>query len=208
MYANKYNESFIILEQSKADNYTLVQFDTGHIVDFPFIHPYRYETAIVNPYRIIDWLGYGYRGMTRDKSRKLNPKYYKKWTDLLRNHTADEVDPYFHSFANFHKWCIENDIDIHNDYLAVINKQITKVDKQRHGSMPIKVVRIIHYLKVGYVYESLAEYGRDCDLEQRVHNLSTLDNVKINYNGDILMKYEDAIRYLEKIGGRSVDETE
>ena len=208
MYANKYNESFIVLEQSKADNYTLVKFDTGQIVEFPFVHPCRYQTAIANPYRIIDWLGYGYRGMTRDKSRKLDSKYFKRWTDLLRNHTADEVDEYFHSFANFYQWCLEYDIDIDNDFLAVIDKQITKADKQRHGSMPIKVVRIVHYLKVGYVYESLREYGRDCDLEQRVHNLSTLDNVKINDNGDIIMKYEDGLKYLEKIGGRLVDETE
>ena len=208
MYANKYNESFIILEQSKANNYTLVKFDTGHIVRFPFIHPYRYQTAIVNPYRIIDWLGYGYLGMTRDKSRKLNPKYYKRWTDLLRNHTADEVDPYFHSFANFYQWCLEYDIDIDNDCLALIDKKITKADKQRHGYIPIKVVRIVPYLKVGYTYESLREYGRDCDLEQRVGNLSTLDNIKHNNNGDILMRYEDAIQYLEKIGGRLVDETE
>ena len=206
MYTNKYNESFIILEQSKKNNYTLVKFDTGHIVKFPFIHPYR-QTAIVNPYRITNW-GYGYLGMTRDKSRKLNPKYYKRWTDLLRNHTADEVDEYFHSFANFYQWCLGNDIDIDNDYLALIDKKITTVDKQRHGSMPIKVVRIIHYLKVGYVYESLAEYGRDCDLQQRTNNLSTLDNIKYNDNGDILMRYEDAIQYLEKIGGRLVSETE
>ena len=207
MYANKYNEHFTILEQSKVDNYTLVQFNTGHIVEFPFIHPYRYQTAIVNPYRITNW-GYGYLGMTRDKSRKLDSKYFKRWTDLLRNHTADEVDPYFHSFANFYQWCIENNVDINNDYLALIDKKITKVDKQRHGSMPIKTVRIVPYLKVGYTYESLREYGRDCDLEQRVHNLSTLDNIKHNYNGDILMRYEDAIQYLEKIGGRLVDETE
>ena len=208
MYTNKYNESFIVLEQSKVDNYTLIQFSTGHIVEFPFIPPYRYETAIVNPYRIIDWLGYGYRGMTRDKSRKLDSKYFKRWTDLLRSHTADAVDEYFHSFANFYQWCLEYDIDIHNDYLAVIDKQITKLDKQRHGYMPIKVVRIIHFLKVGYVYESLAEYGRDCDLHQNSSNLSTLDNIKYNDNGDILMRYEDAIQYLEKIGGRLVDETE
>ena len=208
MYANKYNESFIILEQSKADNFTLVKFDTGHIVKFPFIHPCRYQTAIVNPYRIIDWLGYGYRGMTRDKSRKLDSKFFKRWTDLLRNHTADEVDPYFHSFANFHKWCIENDIDVYNDYLTLVDKQIVKCDHKITGYHPIKIVRIVPYLKVGYAYKSLREYGRDCDLEQRVHNLSTLDNIKHNYNGDILMRYEDAIEYLKQIGGRLVDETE
>ena len=208
MYANKYNEHFTILEQSKADNYTLVKFDTGHIVEFPFIPPYRYETAIVNPYRIIDWLGYGYRGMTRDKSRKLDSKYFKRWANLLHNHTADEVDPYFHSFANFYQWCIENNVDINNDYLALIDKKIVKADKRRHGSIPIKVVRIIPYLKVGYVYESLAEYGRDCDLQQNSNNLSTLDNIKYNDNGDILMRYEHAIQFLEKIGGRLVDETE
>ena len=208
MYTNKYNEHFTILEQSKADNYTLVQFDTGHIVDFPFIHPYRYETAIVNPYRIIDWLGYGYRGMTRDKSRKLDSKYFKRWTDILRNHTADKVDEYFHSFANFYQWCLDNDIDIHNDYLALIDKQIVRVDERWYGTPQITVVRIVPYLKIGYTYKSLAEYGRDCDLQQRTNNLSTLDNIKINNNGDILMQYEDAIEYLKQTGGRLVDEAE
>ena len=213
MLVNNYGEKYEILDSSikggnKGKGYTIIRFSDGTIVKEMdcYVNPLR-TRAIINPNsRIV--AGYGYLGMTRKERRKIGRKYYSQWYSFINRNSSEKVDEYFHSFANFCQWCTENKIDIDNDYLALIDKKIVKVDKRRHGYMPIKVVRIVPYAKVGIPFDSINEYSRECGIKQSSSNLSTLDNVKINDNGDILMTYENAIQFLEKIGGRLVDETE
>lgn len=210
-YTNKNGEQFEILEfyasRDKKNAYTIVKFESGHIVKFPYIDPYRYKVSIINPYTpTVN--GYAYLAMTKSESRKLDKQYYRRWVSFVGRHESDKIDEYFHSFANFHKWCIENDIDVYNDYLTLVDKQIVKCDHKITGYHPIKVMRIVPYAKVGIPFDSINEYSRECGISQSVKNLSTLDNIKINEAGDILMRYDDGLIYIKSIGGRVLDESE
>lgn len=208
---NKHGERFRVIEfhvnRRKENCYTLVEFESGHVVKFPYIDPYRYNKAIINPF-MPSVNGYGYLAMTKSELRKLDKQYYRRWCSIISYHSATEIDEYFHSFANFFQWCNNNNIDLDKDFFIVIDKKITKSKQQVHGRQPIKVMRIVPYAKVGIPFDSINEYSRECGIKQSGSNLSTLDNIKINDNGDIIMRYEDGLNYLEKIGGRVLDESE